>query len=65
MGEGAYSMDGDPIHGTLHIPVDPVTRLVKENPEKFMSGVGHKHGKRGQGTIEEDEINTEGLLYTY
>ena len=30
-----------------------------------MSGVGQKHGKRGQGTIEEDEINTGGLLYTY
>lgn len=30
-----------------------------------MSGVGQKHGQRGQWTIEEDEINTEGLLYTY
>ncbi len=24
-----------------------------------------KHGKSGQGTIGEDEIKTEGLLYTY
>ena len=32
MDGGAYSMDGDPIHGSLHIPVDPVTRLVEEDP---------------------------------
>lgn len=30
-----------------------------------MSGVGQKHRKRGQGTTEEDKINTEVLLYTY
>ena len=29
------------------------------------AGWGQKHGKRGQGTIERDELNTEGLLYTY
>ena len=56
MDGGAYSMDGDPIHESLHIPVDPVTRLVEEDPRT--SGVGQKQGKWGQGTIERDEINT-------
>ena len=26
------SMDGDPIHGSLHILIDSVFRLIEENP---------------------------------
>lgn len=33
--------------------------------EKSTSGVSQKHGKKGQRTIEMDEIKTYGLLYTY
>ena len=51
-GGGAYSMDGDPIHGSLHILVDPVTRLVEENRQVGVSGVGSKAwGERGQGGL--------------
>lgn len=41
-----------PIHGYLHIFVDPVTRLVEKNPrigEKFMNGGGPKARERERG----------------
>ena len=53
-------------HGWLRPLVDPVTRLVEENPrvgEKSMGGVGQKHGKRGQGTVERDEILINVVTY--
>lgn len=60
MNEGAYSMDG-----CRWILLFVSWRKIHGWGEKSMSGVGQKHGKRAQRTIEREEIKTYGLLYTY
>ena len=45
-------MNGDPIHGSLHIPFDPVTRLVEENLRvgwKIHEWGGSKAWEKGTG----------------
>ena len=47
-------MDGDRIYGWLRSLVDPVTRLVEENPR-----VGWIKSMGGQGSIDRDEISNK------
>ena len=48
-------MDGDPIHGWLRSLVDPVSYPSRGGNSS--GGVDQKHGKRGQRTIDRDEIS--------